>query len=93
MVALQIREVPEDVRDTLAERARGRGQSLQAFLLALVEQEARRSRNRALLDRFAGRNDGTRLDPGDAAEAVRQARGERETELLGRRLPDPGGAD
>ena len=33
MVALQIRNVPEEVRKTLAERARGRGQSLQAYLL------------------------------------------------------------
>ncbi|MGH3843031.1 MAG: hypothetical protein ACRDS0_16525 [Pseudonocardiaceae bacterium] len=64
MVASQIRDVPEDV---LAQRARARGQSLQAFLLWLVEQEARRSRNLAVLDRFADRTDGSRLP---AAEVV-----------------------
>ncbi|MGH3631243.1 MAG: hypothetical protein ACRDRL_27845 [Sciscionella sp.] len=42
----------------LTEQARARGQSLQAFLVALVEQEARRFRNVALLSRFEGREDG-----------------------------------
>ncbi|WP_222932832.1 FitA-like ribbon-helix-helix domain-containing protein [Nocardia yunnanensis] len=40
-MALQIRDVPDEVRDTLAEQAARRGQSLQAFLLGLVEREAR----------------------------------------------------
>lgn len=39
-VALQIRDVPESVRDTLADAAKRRGQSLQAYLLAVVEREA-----------------------------------------------------
>lgn len=49
MVALQIRDVPENVRDTLAARARENGQSLQAFLLALVLREASFSRNLDLI--------------------------------------------
>jgi plasmid stability protein len=61
MVALQIRDVPDEVRDTLAERARERGQSLQAFLLGLVEAEARRARNASLLAQFSGRSDGSRI--------------------------------
>jgi len=40
-VALQIRDVPDDIRDLLAEQARTRGQSMQAYLLALVTREAR----------------------------------------------------
>jgi hypothetical protein len=40
-VALQIREVPEDVRDVIAAEAAKRGQSVQAYLLALVQREAR----------------------------------------------------
>lgn len=78
MVALQIRDVPENVRLALAERARARGQSLQAFLLSLVEDEARRSANLALLDRFVGREDGSRLCVGGATEALDRARAERE---------------
>lgn len=78
MVALQIRDVPENVRLTLAEQARARGQSLQAFLLSLVEEEARRGANLALLDRFVGREDGSRLAVGGATEALDRARTERE---------------
>jgi hypothetical protein len=43
-VALQIRDVPEDVRDALAEAAASRGQSMQAYLLDLVAEEARIAR-------------------------------------------------
>ncbi len=77
MVALQIRDVPDDVRDALLERARKRGQSLQAFLLSLVEAEALRSRNLALLERFAGRTDGSSVTATAATEAVERARIER----------------
>jgi len=84
MVALQIRDVPEDVRRTLAERARARGQSLQAFLLSLVEDEARRCANLALLDRFVGREDGSRLSVSGATDALDRARAERDVEVAGR---------
>jgi plasmid stability protein len=43
-VALQIRDVPEEVRDALAEAAAARGQSMQAYLLDLVAEEARIAR-------------------------------------------------
>lgn len=81
MVALQIRDVPDDVRRALVARARARGQSLQAFLLWLVEEEARRGRNLALLDRFAERADGSTLTPDAAGDAVREARVDRDQEL------------
>ncbi|HEX5597928.1 MAG TPA: hypothetical protein VFX61_18230 [Micromonosporaceae bacterium] len=67
MVALQIRDVPEEVRDALAAHAKSRGQSLQAYLLELVETQAQRLRNTAVLDRFAGRSDGARALPGETA--------------------------
>ncbi|MFG1949706.1 hypothetical protein [Micromonospora sp. NPDC048830] len=67
MVALQIRDVPEEVRDALAAEAKARGQSLQAYLLELVETQARRLRNTAILDRFAGRSDGAHSLPGESA--------------------------
>lgn len=40
-VALQIREVPDDIRDLLAQQAAARGQSMQAYLLDVVTREAR----------------------------------------------------
>jgi hypothetical protein len=76
-VALQIRDVPEEVRDALAEMARQRGQSLQAFLLALVEQEARFARNLAVLRRFEGRVDGVD-DQAAVVEVLDQVRAGRD---------------
>lgn len=64
----------------LAERARARGQSLQAFLLQLVESEARRAENLTLLEGFADRGDGSYLTAEQAAEEVRRARAERDGE-------------
>jgi plasmid stability protein len=78
MVALQIRDVPDDIRQTLAEQAAARGQSLQAFLLMLVTDEARRSANVAVLERFGARKDGSQLSTAQATEALDQARAERE---------------
>lgn len=77
VVALQIRDVPEEVRDALAAQARVRGQSLQAYLLELVETQARRLRNTAVLDRFAGRSDGTRSLPGETSAELAQQREQR----------------
>ncbi len=81
MVALQIRDVPDDIRQTLAEQAAARGQSLQSFLLRLVTDEARRSTNLALLDRFAARRDGSQLSPEQVTAALDEARAEREARL------------
>ncbi len=79
MVALQIRDVPDDIRQALAERAAARGQSLQSFLLALVTDEVRRSTNLALLEGFGARRDGSRLSTVQVTEALDQARAERES--------------
>lgn len=76
-VTLTIRDVPEDVRDTLAREARERGQSLQAFLLSSLNRQARFGGNRQVLadiegDLLAG--DAADADAPDAAELIRQAR-------------------
>mgnify|MGYP000944540736 CR=1 FL=1 len=52
-IALQIRDVPEDVRDVLAAEAAKRGQSVQAYLLGLVQREARIARQAHEFDRVA----------------------------------------
>lgn len=39
-LALQIRDVPEEIRDLLAKQAATKGQSMQAFLLDMVHREA-----------------------------------------------------
>lgn len=81
MVALQIRDVPDDIRQTLADRAADRGQSLQSYLLSLITDEARRSTNLALLERFSGRGDGSQLSTEQVTEALDQARAGRDTVL------------
>jgi predicted transcriptional regulator len=81
MVALQIRDVPEELRDRLSELASQRGQSLQAYLFDVVSDEARRQDNLAVLDRFGHGAHGTRLSPTDIDGALRTARAERDVEL------------
>ena len=80
MVALQIRDVPEDLRDRLAELARERGQSLQAYLFDVLKDEARREDNLAVLDRFGKGSYGSRLSAADISEALRAGRAERDAE-------------
>ncbi|MEO3791087.1 hypothetical protein ABGB14_12770 [Nonomuraea sp. B10E15] len=79
-VALQIRDVPEPVRDALAARARAQGKSLQSYLLKLVEEDARRTRNVDLINAFENRADGYSGDE-DTADMVREMRAEREVRL------------
>lgn len=81
MVAIQIRDVPDDVRDTLAELASDRGQSMQAYLLTLVTEQARRADHRAVLERFVGRSDGSQLAVSDVVTALDAARAERDGHL------------
>lgn len=76
MVAIQIRDVPDDVRDALVAQAEARGQSLQRYLLGIVSAQARRSRNTELLSRFTTRADGVRSGPGETAVELAEERGE-----------------
>ncbi|GEL94841.1 FitA-like ribbon-helix-helix domain-containing protein [Cellulomonas composti] len=76
MVALQIRDVPDDVRDTLAARADAQGQSLQAFLLALVNREAGFARNAALLADLSWTS-GSTATAVDVVTALDESRSER----------------
>ncbi|MEH0937306.1 hypothetical protein [Micromonospora psammae] len=83
MVTVRISGVPEEVRDALAAQARARGQSLQSYLLELVETQARRLRNPTQLDRFAGRADGTHSLPDESAAELTEQRGQREATRRG----------
>jgi hypothetical protein len=48
-VVLTIRDVPDEVRDLLAQEARERGQSLQSFLLYVLRRQADYGLNRQIL--------------------------------------------
>jgi antitoxin FitA len=81
MVALQIRDVPEELRDKLTAIARDRGQSLQMYLLDIVSDEVRRRDNLTVLQRLTGRSWGTRLSSDDVVGTLRAARQARDAEL------------
>lgn len=84
MVALQIRDVPDGVRQTLADSASRRGQSLQSYLLKLVTDEASRTTNVTMLSHFANRTDGSSLSDTDLALVIEQARSERGSDATNR---------
>lgn len=78
MVSIQVRDVPEQVRDTLAEVAQSRGQSMQAYLLALLEEDARRARNVMLLRQVRQTGGGYAAASGETADELGAIRAERD---------------
>ncbi|MGH7882299.1 MAG: FitA-like ribbon-helix-helix domain-containing protein [Candidatus Dormibacteraceae bacterium] len=81
MLALQIRNVPESVRDVLAERARAQGRSLQSFLLQLIKTEAEPpNRNLEILRRISHSGGGL-TEPWSSVSALQEAREERDMQL------------
>lgn len=72
-VAIQIKDVPEEVRDAIAARAAARGQSTQAYLRGLLEREFRAERNRHLLESMVGHR-GLGLDAQEVIAEIRAGR-------------------
>jgi len=83
MVSIQIREISEQVRDTLAEVAQSRGQSMQTYLRNLLEEDARRANNVALLRRVRSVGGGYPAEPEDAARELDEIRAERDRRNAG----------
>lgn len=81
MVALQIRDVPDEVRDILNERARQSGRSLQGYLLELVKGEAQRANNLSILRNFENRADGVSGSMDDTVREIDAARAARDADL------------
>jgi hypothetical protein len=82
MVNIQIRDVSEQARDALARVARSRGQSMQAYLRCLLEEEARRAMNVTLLQRLRAMGGGYTGAPGETAGELDTIRGERDLRNL-----------
>jgi len=76
MVALQIRDVPDTMRDALVNEARRREQSLQAYLLDVLAHEAAFASNRRWLEHH--RSDPSRsrrsVDPQQIVDDIVSAR-------------------
>lgn len=71
---MTIRNVPDDVRELLGRAAKRSGQSLQNYLLAMLEREARFARNAEIAEMEPV--GGGLLSMDEIVEAVRVARGE-----------------
>ncbi|WP_024800642.1 hypothetical protein [Nocardia sp. BMG51109] len=72
-VAIQIKDVPEEVRDAIAARAAARGQSTQVYLRELLEREFRAERNKHLLESLVGRRS-LAMSADDIVEEIRGGR-------------------
>jgi hypothetical protein len=78
MSVVTVRNVPDEIRDLLARAAKRSGQSLQAYLLSVLEREARFARNAEIAEMEpigAGR-----LSMDEIVQAVREAGGETPTD-------------
>lgn len=76
MAYLQIRDIPDDVRDVLARRAKDRGQSLNSYLRDVVLREASFANNQALIDQVVASRGGSKFTAEDVLAARDAARGE-----------------
>jgi hypothetical protein len=76
MPLIQIRDVPEPVRDELARKAAAAGQSMQAYLLGELTKLAERPSMAEIIKRAQGRAKaaGSTVTMDDAVAAVRAAR-------------------
>ncbi len=72
MATVQIKNVPPDVHQILRDRASKAGQSLQAYLLARLEEQASKPTIRELFERVE--HSGGRMSPARAAKLVREDR-------------------
>lgn len=75
---LQIRNLPDDARRVLKARAAARGESLNSYLLNLIQRDVQRPTVDEVLERAARRAERARVS---AVAAVDEARQERETNL------------
>jgi plasmid stability protein len=78
---LQIRDVPEEARRVLKSRAASRGQSLNAYMLEVIEREVARPTVADVLERAARRAERA---TGSALDVIDEARVEREEQLIRR---------
>lgn len=78
MSLLQIRNVPDEARRALKARAAARGESLNSYLLDLIDREVARPSVGEVLDRAARRAERAQAS---AVPAIAATRAERDTEL------------
>jgi len=78
MVNIQVRDVPDYIRDAVAAEADERGQSMQSYLLSTLEAIARRRRAIAMLKKLDTMGGGYTGPAADAVEEIAAQRAERD---------------
>ena len=81
MLALQVRGVSDPTRRALSAEARARGESLQEYLLDLLDREARDIDNRRHLAELAAGPSVYKAQPVDFVELICSERERRESQL------------
>ena len=85
VVAIQIRGVSEPTRSTLSAEARARGESLQEYLLDVLDREAREIDNRRLFAAWAADRLVAEVEPVEGMERMHSEVSGRESQLAGGR--------
>jgi hypothetical protein len=83
MVAIQVRDVPDDVRAALAAEADSRGQSLQVFLSEVLAREAASARNLGWLRQQRGRRPDQATGPSTTRDQIRATWEDRDRRISG----------
>lgn len=73
---MQIRNVPDEARRALKARAAGRGESLNSYLLNLLEREVAKPTIAEVLDRAARRSERASASALDVLDGAREQREE-----------------
>lgn len=81
MALPQVRDVPEEARRVLKARAASHGQSLNRYMLDLIEREVARPTVAEVLSRAAGRTETATASAVDVLDAARRERDERLTRI------------
>jgi plasmid stability protein len=80
---IQIRNVSEETHERLKARAAAQGKSLNSLMLEIVEREVEGPTLDEVLERIRARGPlGAGIKGGEAAEIIREAREERDAQLM-----------
>jgi plasmid stability protein len=81
MSAIQVKNVPQQLHDRLRERARNEGRSLSEYVLEVLERDLTLPSTREWLDGLK-RDPVTDVSPGEIPRLIREARAERDEQIL-----------
>jgi hypothetical protein len=81
MGAIQVKDVPQELHEALRRRALEQGMTMADYVLDLIRRDLGLPSRREWFERLATREP-VNLRPGEAAEAIRAERAEREAQIM-----------